>query len=107
MLPVQRNFNYKAAAIVKKPSILDDHPTDVLMMYEICAEATGEDTANAIVVMSQQGWMPIMQSASVGGGFSGRHIVIFTTFQKKKSEIPPSAPPSAPPFSSSIKRLTD
>jgi hypothetical protein len=107
MLPVQRNLNYKAASIVKNPSILDDHPADILMTYEICAEATGEDTANAIVVMAQQGWIPIVQSASVGGGFSGRHIVIYTTFQKRASETPPPEPPSAPPFSASIKLSRD
>ena len=87
-----KDYKYEASKIVKKPELADYHPAPVLMMYEWCTDNTGTDTANAIVLLAQRGWLPITQNAVLGGGLSLRKIVIFTIFRKlgkrKRGDFP-------------------
>lgn len=80
--------NFKASSIIKNPNVIDLYREPLLFIYEWSVANDGADTAEATMILAKKGWIPIVQSASPGGGFGGKQIVIFTTFRKVTSDKP-------------------
>jgi hypothetical protein len=79
----KEKFSLKADDIIKNPAIVDSHRYPFLQVYEWSADNTGESTATVTNLLASKGWILQQMTASLGGGFSGKQIVIFSVFRRQ------------------------